>query len=221
VLSRFFLVHPEEPALQEPELQNRALIPLWVKIVYTYFVAALVPFYLMYYGPANFLWFCDIALLLTVPALWLESRFLTSMQFIAAFLGSMAWLVDFLPRLIAGYHVLGITAYMFRPDIPLVIRIFSLFHGWLPFLLLWMVCRLGYDRRGWLAQSLLSCVVLPICFVFTDPIRSLNGVFGPSGEKPQTWMDPWLFLAVVTVFYPLGLYLPAHLLAIWAFRKRS
>src|SRR5689334_822386 len=33
---------------------------------------------------------------------------------------------------------------MFRPDIPLAIRILSLYHGWLPFLLLWMVRQLGY-----------------------------------------------------------------------------
>src|SRR5438876_11564943 len=59
-------------------------IPAWVKIAYTVFVAVLVPEYLRFYGPANFLWFCDIALLLTVPALWLESRFLASMQLVRA-----------------------------------------------------------------------------------------------------------------------------------------
>src|SRR5262249_40190619 len=58
-------------------------IPLAVKVVYTAFVAVLVPYYLSFYGPANFLWICDIALLLTVVALWLESRFLASMQLIA------------------------------------------------------------------------------------------------------------------------------------------
>lgn len=43
-------------------------IPLWIKITYTLFVCLLVPVYLRHYGPANFLWFSDVALLVTVPA---------------------------------------------------------------------------------------------------------------------------------------------------------
>lgn len=39
-------------------------IPLWLKIVYSAFVAVLVPFYWFTYSPWNFLFFCDIALLL-------------------------------------------------------------------------------------------------------------------------------------------------------------
>src|SRR6516225_5023210 len=37
-----------------------------VKALYTLFVAVLVPCYWSFYGPANFLWLCDLALLLTV-----------------------------------------------------------------------------------------------------------------------------------------------------------
>src|SRR5437870_5195594 len=65
---------------------NRKSIPLPVKGVYTAFVAVLVPYYLSFHGPANFLWICDIALLLTVAAVWLESRFLASMQLVAVLL---------------------------------------------------------------------------------------------------------------------------------------
>jgi len=39
------------------------VIPLGLKIIYTLFVCALVPVYWRQYGPANFLWFSDIALL--------------------------------------------------------------------------------------------------------------------------------------------------------------
>jgi len=55
------------------------VIPLGLKIVYTIFVCALVPIYWREYGPANFLWFSDIALLALVPALWLENALLVSM----------------------------------------------------------------------------------------------------------------------------------------------
>jgi hypothetical protein len=56
-----------------------AVIPLGLKVVYTIFVCALVPIYWREYGPANFLWFSDIALLALVPALWLENALLVSM----------------------------------------------------------------------------------------------------------------------------------------------
>jgi hypothetical protein len=46
-----------------------------------------------------------------------------------------------------GFHVAGMTSYMFNPHSALFLRGLSLFHGWLPFLLCYLVFRLGYDRR--------------------------------------------------------------------------
>jgi hypothetical protein len=43
------------------------------------FLAVLLPIYLKTYGPTNFLWFCDAALILTVIGMWLESSLLISM----------------------------------------------------------------------------------------------------------------------------------------------
>jgi hypothetical protein len=45
-------------------------IPLWLKVAFTVFVAVLVPIYWREYGPANFLWFSDIALFAIVVGLW-------------------------------------------------------------------------------------------------------------------------------------------------------
>ena len=194
-------------------------IPLVVKVAYTLFVAVLVPSYWSFYGPDNFLWFCDIALLATVAALWLESPFLASMQLVSVFLPCMVWLADFLTRLTTGFFLTRMTHYMFRSDIPAHIRVLSLYHGWLPFFLLWLVWRLGYDRRAWIAQSLLAWAVLPICYLFTDPNRALNGVFGPSGEHPQAWMAPDLYLVLLMVFYPICVYLPSHLFFVWLFER--
>ena len=33
------------------------LIPLWIKLLYTAFMAVLIPVYLHHYGPTNFLYF--------------------------------------------------------------------------------------------------------------------------------------------------------------------
>ena len=42
-------------------------------------MAVLVPVYWYYYGPTNFLYFCDVALFLTLAGIWLESPLLVSM----------------------------------------------------------------------------------------------------------------------------------------------
>src|SRR5437667_7606918 len=91
-------------------------LPLPVKILYTLFVAVLVPSYWSYYGPANFLWFSDIALLLTLFALWLESPFLASMQAVAVVFLELLWVVDFAAGLLFGKHPLGLSSYMFEPE---------------------------------------------------------------------------------------------------------
>ena len=51
-------------------------VPLWLKLAYTAFMAILVPVYLYYYGPTNFLYFCDVALLLTLLGIWIDSPLL-------------------------------------------------------------------------------------------------------------------------------------------------
>ena len=51
-------------------------IPLWLKLVYTAFMAVLVPVYAYYYGWTNFLYFCDVALILTLVGIWRENALL-------------------------------------------------------------------------------------------------------------------------------------------------
>ncbi len=38
-------------------------VPLAVKLLYTAFVAVMVPYYLRCYGPTNFLYYCGVAVL--------------------------------------------------------------------------------------------------------------------------------------------------------------
>lgn len=185
-------------------------IPLWLKLSYTLFVCLLVPVNWVQYGPGNFLWFSDIALLTTVPALWLESPLLASMMALAVVLLELVWNVDFFVRLIAGASMTGLSGYMFDPKISLTIRAVSLFHIALPVLLLWMLYRLGYDSRAFVAQTLLAWVVLPLSYLLTEPSDNVNRVYG-FGEKPQTWMPAPLFLALLMVLFPIVVYLPTHL----------
>lgn len=98
-----------------------ARIPLWVKLAYTAFVCVLVPHYLWAYGPTNFLYFCDVALLMTLVAVWRESSLWASMPAVGILLPQSLWIVDYLGGL-CGFRVVGMTAYMFDPGIPLFAR---------------------------------------------------------------------------------------------------
>ena len=197
-------------------------IPLWLKILYTVFLCVLIPVYWTHYGPVNFLWFCDVALILTLVALWTENRFLASMQLVAIGLPQMIWVADFLTKLLTGISTIGLADYMFDPERTLFLRGLSLFHGWLPFLLLWMVWRLGYDRRAWVGQIVLAWVLLLVCYRFTPPppapedkpnaAVNVNWVFGTGDTQVQQKMDPRLYLGLVMVIFPVCIYLPSHLL---------
>ncbi len=188
-----------------------AEVLLWGKALYTLFLCVLVPVYWTHWGPKNFLWFSDIALLVTGAALWLENPMLASMMALAIALPELAWNAEFFGRLLTGRQIFGLSGYMFDPRKPLYLRALSLFHIVLPVVLLWMVSRLGYDRRAWALQTVLALIVLPVTYWLTEPAENINWVYGP-GSKPQTWMRPLAYLVLLMIFFPLVVYLPTHLL---------
>src|SRR6516225_9980494 len=102
-------------------------IPLAVKLLYTAFVAVMVPYYFRCYGPTNFLYYCDVAVLMTLVAVWREDSLWASMPAVGILIPQAVWMVDFLGG-VAGLHVVGMTAYMFQAKIPLFTRGISLFH---------------------------------------------------------------------------------------------
>ncbi len=55
---------------------------------------------------------------------------------------------------------------MFDANRSLFLRGLSLFHGWVPFLLLFVVARLGYDRRALFAWTGLAWVAMLTCYFF-------------------------------------------------------
>lgn len=200
---------------------TKLTIPLWIKVIYTLFVGLLVPLYWVEYGPQNFLWGSDIALFATLLAVWTESRLLASMMAIAVLLPELVWNVDFVCRLIAGPEALSTlgTRYMFNAEISVLVRGLSLFHIVLPPFLVWLVYRFGYERHALVYQTLLAWLVLPITYMVAEPSANINWVYG-FGREPQTWMPGPLYLVLLMVFVPLGLYLPTHLLLSKLFARR-
>src|SRR5690606_4514633 len=105
----------------------------------------------------------------------------------------------------------------------------SLFHLWIPALLLYLIWRLGYDRRAFWAWTLLAWGVLLISYFLLPPpspepgtaARNNNYVYGFSDMYPQTIMPAWAWLMMLMAGFPLMVFLPAHLaLSRWMPRPR-
>jgi hypothetical protein len=195
-------------------------IPLWLKVAHTALAVAIVPAYVRQYGWRNFLWFSDVALFATVPALWLERPLLASMQAVSITVPEAGWTLDFAARLLFDVRVIGLADYMFDRRIPRAVRALSLFHLWLPPLLIWTVSRLGYDRRALLAQTLVTWALLAVTYNVTEPADDINWVYGFSGS-PQQRMDPRAYLTLVMAVYPIAFHWPAHVVFTRAFRPAS
>jgi hypothetical protein len=194
-------------------------VPLWLRFLYTAFMIVLLPVYWYYYGPTNFLYFCDVSLILTLVGIWIESPLLISMCAVGLVAPQTLWVLDFVLNFF-GVSLLGMTAYMFNHETSLFLRGLSLFHGWLPFLLVYLVWIYGYDRRGFPAWTVLAWVLMLICFFLMPPPNpnpgltpvNINYVFGPSDNVAQTWVHPYVWLGGMMVGLPLILFLPVHLI---------
>jgi hypothetical protein len=189
--------------------------PLTIKILHTLFVCVLVPVYWYQYGPQNFLWFSDLALLVSVVALWRESGLLASTQALSVLVFDILWSVDFVGGLILGQPALGLSPYMFDPQYPLWLRALSLFHLWMPPLLIWMVVYHGYDRRALVIQTLVCWIVLAVSNFISTREENINWVFG-LGEQPPPLPGP-IYLGLLMIAMPVLFYLPTHLVLLrWA-----
>lgn len=195
-------------------------IPWAIKILYTAFMAVLVPVYWSKYGVTNFLYFCDVALFVTLIGVWWEKPIFASMAAVGILLPQFLWVADYLGHFV-GLPLTGMTNYMFESERPVFLRGLSLFHGWLPFLLVFMVWRLGYDRRAlWIWTATAWALVL-ICYFFmpapgaelANPLapRNINYVYGLSETTAQTWLPQRLFVPFLMAALFAVLYLPAHL----------
>src|SRR5262249_45029176 len=131
------------------------------------------------------------------------------------------WLFDFAAHFV-GFSPVGMTDYMFDAGKPLYLRGLSLFHGWLPILLLFLIARVGYDRRALVAWSILAWVLMPISYFLMPPPGAhpedpnhpvnINYVFGFSDSTPQTWMPAIAYFALLMLGMPVLIFLPTHLL---------
>ncbi len=200
---------------------RRPAFPLLIKLGYCAFVAVHLAVNLPFYGPLNYLWFCDIALLTGCAALWFENRLLLSATAVSVMGPALLWSFDYLFFLIFGRYPIGMSQYMSDDQLPVMVRAVSTFHLWLPVLLCWMIVRIGYDRRALLFQTVFAISMLVVCRTLTAPppphglrdVVNINSVYGNSDVSPQTRFPAWVYLARMVLKYWLAFYLPTHLFA--------
>ena len=178
--------------------------PDWIKLPVTAWTLVLIPIYWRDYGPTNFLWFSDIALFAVVVSLWTRWRLPYSMMAVGVLPLEMVWFVDFF----AGGSLFGAAAYMFEGDRPAYLRALSLFHLFLPPVLVLMLYRQGYDERAVFAQTALAWIVLPVTWLLTDPADNINAVWGL--DEVQSDLHPLAYLALYMAALPLLVHLPMH-----------
>lgn len=196
---------------EEYALPDFATIPPPFKVFYTAFVLVVVVVWLRHYGWRNFLWLSDVAFIGAVPALWLESRAITSVLAAAALLPELLWNLDLLVRLVRRRRVTGLTDYMFEHDRPLVLRALSLFHVPLPLVLLWMLASFGYAPGiGLTGAILMAAVLLPASRLLGSPQENINWSYGLGRIQPA-WPAA-TYLGLLFAGFVAFVFVPTHLL---------
>ncbi len=196
------------------ELLASTVVPLWLKVGWTAMVLAIVLIYWRHRGPANFLWFSDIAFLALVPGLWLESPFVVSLAACMVFVPELLWSVSFFGALLRLPRVTALADYMFDKQRPLWLRAVSLFHVPLLAVTVWGPWRLSYDPSVFPWAVLIAWLVLLLTRWLTKPEPNINHVYR-FPFAAGAGLTPVRHMLVLMIAVPLVLQLPGHLL-LWA-----
>lgn len=160
-----------------------------------------VPAYAWAYGWMNFIFLCNVGVIVTAFALIAGNRLLLSSQAIAAPVIAVSWALDAGWKLVTGDYLFGGTAYMWNGQLPLYARLLSLYHLAWPVLLYYAMRRLGYDRRGWALQAVIAALLMLVARLFSPAAANINFAFAapffdrPLGPAPLHLLLSWLILA--------------------------
>ena len=152
-------------------------IPTGWKVAAAAWLAVYLPSYSVAYGFRNFLFLCNLGVILTAVGILLGSRLLVGSQAVAAPVIGIAWGLDAGWRVVSGAHLFGGTEYMWDPQYPLFTRLLSLYHLAWPVLVVALVLKWGYDRRSWPLQAGIAASALVVCRLATPPAENINFAF--------------------------------------------
>jgi hypothetical protein len=209
---------------QNPDANEVKKIPLLLKLAFTLLFIVTIPSNIIHYSAINLLWFCDIAIIIAFFGIWFESSLLVSMAALGSVATQLAWQVDYFFHLASGNRLFGFSDYMFDPNLSAFNKAVSLFHVWMPYVLLYSLRIVRYNRWALIGQTMTGSIAILLSFLLTKdmfgPAGNLNKVYGLSDKEPQTWVAPWLWLIVVMAYCFLCIYLPMHFLFAWLFKKQ-
>lgn len=140
-----------------------------------------LPTYQAAYGMLNFLFLCNIGVILTAVGLIVRSRLLLSSQAVAAPVIALVWAIDAVWKLATGDFLYGGTEYLWDSRYPLFARLLSLYHIAWPLLLWWVLRRIGYDRRGWPLQAAIAALAILAARLWVPAAENVN----------FAWIDPF------------------------------
>ncbi len=183
-------------------------IPAWLRWCALLFLAVWFPTYWIYWRPSTFVHLCDVAVILTCIGLWSSNSLLLSSQAVSSILVDLVWCFDVAWTALRAEHPIGGTEYMWDATRPLWVRMLSMFHVIWPFLLLWAIYQVGYDRRGWILQSGIAAVVLVVSRFF-GPVENLNYAFADPFFH-RAWGPAPVHLAITLAVLVGAVYLPTH-----------
>ena len=129
-----------------------------------------IPSYAIYYPLVNFLNLCDVHLILVLISFLTDKHILISMTAVGIIAAQLLWCIDFI-SLTLGITFIDMTAYMYDEQLSIYLRFLSLFHGWFPFFLLYLINHIGYDKRALYYQISLC---LTLCLLSYNHIALYN-----------------------------------------------
>jgi hypothetical protein len=202
-------------------LNETPRLPLGLKIFMVGFSLVLAVYASAQQGPWTLFYICDVALFLATIGICSERSLPVSMAAVGVLVIQGLWVADLLLTAM-DLSPVQMTGYMLSDNVSIYKRLLSLFHAWLPLVLLYAIWRLGYDARAFWYWTVLSSVVLAISYLFlprppapvNDPLMAVNVnyVFGLYMSAPQKRMPELVWLGGMVVMLPLCFFLPAHLL---------
>jgi hypothetical protein len=162
-------------------------------------LAVYLPSYVIAYPLINFLFLCNLGVMLTAIGLLAGNQLLVSSQAVAAPVIGLVWTADVAWRLLTGDFLFGATAYMWEAKYPLFTRLLSTYHVFWPLLVLYCVKRAGYDRRGWPLQTAIAAAGITIARLATPAEENVNFAFADPFLGRQIGPPPVHVVAVVAI----------------------
>jgi hypothetical protein len=188
---------------------------MWINIFLIFFLATQIIVYSSY-SIESYLWLCKINLFLTIFGILFKNKLLISMAFVGGLARFSIWNLSFIINLFTNYNLFNVTAYIFSLGTSLTIKIISLYHIFLPIILIFFLKKIGYDSRAFIFSTILYWFVIIITYFFTIKSNNINFVFCASTYNWSISDQQWVIFLLI--FEPILFILPVHFFCKYKFK---